>query len=322
MSDLSSAWQIVILVALQMGAGFLLKNANETGRFLPKAQPINQSNDHIGFGSFWRLLATVFIFDLACRTCDVFTFSSYFGLAESNISQFVSHCVAAGFLLLLVIRVAASLSMFYRFALPCTGAGFILLALPMVSSQALSLTSVFLVGVGFEIINITVWVLISYVAKTSSRPSKYFGCYATVTYAAMFAGRIVRNMISVEPVIVAFVGLSCVVILVIVAFVLLPEQKIRFFEGSLRKTDEANAEYSAFIAHCRMVVERYRLTERESDVLELLARGRTLKVIAEKLVVSKGTSGTHIANIYRKTNVHSQQELINLVDSFHWESVE
>ncbi|MEE0345593.1 MAG: LuxR C-terminal-related transcriptional regulator [Adlercreutzia sp.] len=51
-------------------------------------------------------------------------------------------------------------------------------------------------------------------------------------------------------------------------------------------------------------------------MLELLARGRTLKVVAERLTISKGTAGTHIANIYRKCDVHAQQDLIDLFEKF------
>ncbi len=50
-------------------------------------------------------------------------------------------------------------------------------------------------------------------------------------------------------------------------------------------------------------------------MLTLLARGRTSPIIQEKLVVSQNTVRTHVRHIYAKLNVHSQQELINLVDS-------
>ena len=66
---------------------------------------------------------------------------------------------------------------------------------------------------------------------------------------------------------------------------------------------------------CNAVARRYQLTPREGEVLALLARGRTSPIIQEKLVVSQNTVRTHVRHIYAKLNVHSQQELINLVDS-------
>ena len=48
------------------------------------------------------------------------------------------------------------------------------------------------------------------------------------------------------------------------------------------------------------------LTEREVDVLRLLAAGRTNREIASSLHVTEGTVHTHTINIYAKTNVHSR----------------
>lgn len=66
---------------------------------------------------------------------------------------------------------------------------------------------------------------------------------------------------------------------------------------------------------CTVVANRYQLTPREVEVLALLARGRTSPIIQEKLVVSQNTVRTHVRHIYAKLDVHSQQELINLVDA-------
>lgn len=47
----------------------------------------------------------------------------------------------------------------------------------------------------------------------------------------------------------------------------------------------------------------------------LLAYGRTLSIIARDLHIAKGTARTHIENIYRKLDVHKQQEFIDLVEA-------
>lgn len=65
---------------------------------------------------------------------------------------------------------------------------------------------------------------------------------------------------------------------------------------------------------CRKVVREYSLTPREAEIVELLARGRNSQAIQEKLVVSRNTVKTHVKNIYAKLGVHSQQELIDLVE--------
>lgn len=65
---------------------------------------------------------------------------------------------------------------------------------------------------------------------------------------------------------------------------------------------------------CAAVAARFGLTNREEDVLALLARGRTSPVIQKKLTVSHNTVKSHVRHIYAKLGVHSQQELIDLVD--------
>ena len=59
---------------------------------------------------------------------------------------------------------------------------------------------------------------------------------------------------------------------------------------------------------------RYNLTPRETEVLALLAQGRSVPVIEEKLHLSKNTVKTHVRHIYEKTGIHSQQEIISLAD--------
>jgi DNA-binding NarL/FixJ family response regulator len=48
------------------------------------------------------------------------------------------------------------------------------------------------------------------------------------------------------------------------------------------------------------------LTERELDVLRLLADGRTIKQIADHLVISQNTVNSHLKNLYDKLAVNSR----------------
>ena len=60
--------------------------------------------------------------------------------------------------------------------------------------------------------------------------------------------------------------------------------------------------------------DRFELTPRERDVLVLLAQNYRAPYIAEKLVVSQSTVKTHMRNLYGKLGVHSQAELLLLID--------
>lgn len=48
-----------------------------------------------------------------------------------------------------------------------------------------------------------------------------------------------------------------------------------------------------------------RLTNRETQVLRLLAQGCTYSRVAERLGMSTHTVGSHVKNSYRKLDVHS-----------------
>jgi DNA-binding NarL/FixJ family response regulator len=57
-------------------------------------------------------------------------------------------------------------------------------------------------------------------------------------------------------------------------------------------------------------VGNLRLTEREREVLDLLAEGRVQKEIAADLSISPKTVGTHIQKLLAKLDVHSRAELV------------
>ena len=64
---------------------------------------------------------------------------------------------------------------------------------------------------------------------------------------------------------------------------------------------------------CEALAHEHGLSARELDVMRLLAQGKGGQEIQDELVVSRNTVKTHVRHIYRKLDVHSQQELINLV---------
>jgi two-component system, NarL family, nitrate/nitrite response regulator NarL len=55
------------------------------------------------------------------------------------------------------------------------------------------------------------------------------------------------------------------------------------------------------------------LTDREQDVLELLARGLSNKEIAAELVIQQATAKNHVHNVLRKLHVHRREQAAALV---------
>lgn len=65
---------------------------------------------------------------------------------------------------------------------------------------------------------------------------------------------------------------------------------------------------------CEAIADEYGLTPRERETLLLLGRGRTARIIGPALGMSDATVKTHIAHIYRKLGVNSQQALLDVVE--------
>lgn len=81
----------------------------------------------------------------------------------------------------------------------------------------------------------------------------------------------------------------------------------------LMGVDPKKLEKSSIQQKCSVLAERYELSPRQLEVLEMLAIGRNAKFIAERLTISQSTAQTHIRAIYTKLGVHSHQEVVNKV---------
>ena len=77
-----------------------------------------------------------------------------------------------------------------------------------------------------------------------------------------------------------------------------------------------------FMRRCDAVAKTFLLSARETEVLYLLAKGRSMNHIMEELVISEGTTKTHINHVYKKLNVHSRHELLDLIESIEVEDVD
>ena len=84
-------------------------------------------------------------------------------------------------------------------------------------------------------------------------------------------------------------------------------------QGSRAGEPAAQNERRALVLSCSSIAKTYQLTRREDEVLQLLSEGMTAKDVAETLVVSSSTAKTHMRNIYAKLGIHTQNELILMV---------
>jgi len=83
---------------------------------------------------------------------------------------------------------------------------------------------------------------------------------------------------------------------------------------AIQEVYNGGAPMSASIA--RLVIQSFRrssdsnLTAREQEILALLCKGKSYKMIAEALHLSKGTVHSHLKKIYKKLEVNSMTEAV------------
>ncbi len=92
---------------------------------------------------------------------------------------------------------------------------------------------------------------------------------------------------------------------------------------SLKELHGGGAPMSRYIA--RKVIQAFQhnqnktrlseLTERENEVLQLVATGISFQEVADKLVLSKHTVKKHLKNIYAKLHVNNRMEAVNKLNN-------
>lgn len=96
-------------------------------------------------------------------------------------------------------------------------------------------------------------------------------------------------------------------------------ESLAMIRETIIATHHGGSQMSVQIA--RKVVEHFRrnipqesqlLSTREQDVVELILKGRSYKMVADDLNISINTVRTYIKSIYKKLNVNSNLELANI----------
>ena len=93
-----------------------------------------------------------------------------------------------------------------------------------------------------------------------------------------------------------------------------PQQETDGEEVGAAEVDAKIRAKGRFHTRCEEIADCYMLSRRETEVMFLLAKGHNAAFIQDKLCISKSTAKTHINHIYRKLDIHTQQELLNMVE--------
>ena len=220
----------------------------------------------------------------------------------------------------LVVLVAPKrASWMYRVGLLAMVAGFSLMPF-LYDGQSFEASGAIIIG-GYTIFDVLSWVIFSQVAHTRSRePVKTIAVMRLAVGACYAAGAAVGIILSSAMVTNAHVYEEAMFVgyLMTVAIVLLLTSKEvwELFAPEVVVQPAAEAPSAAESQPDDVLQKRcqeWGFTQREQEIIGLLAVGRTQPWIAESLGISENTVNTHVRRIYQKMGVHSRQELIDLV---------
>ncbi len=149
-----------------------------------------------------------------------------------------------------------------------------------------------------------------------------FGIERGVRQVVMWLGRMTADAVESQEILGAMgdmaVALLALVAVVAATTILLSERDLtsrwgaNFLSGG---TDSAALARKQELAdRCAEIARRYKLSAREEEVLLLLAQHKTVGIIERELVIANGTAKAHVRHIYQKLDIHTRQELFDLLD--------
>lgn len=104
--------------------------------------------------------------------------------------------------------------------------------------------------------------------------------------------------------------LTCAIAAIIIGMLVFTQSDLM----KLYRTRPVHAATVSLDERCEAISKTFGLTNRESEVLSLLARGRSIPYIAKELVIANGTVKHHVSNIYRKIGVYDRQSLHDVIE--------
>ena len=287
------------------------------------SQKLKEADHSQSLGALWRIVAAIGVYGATLG----FYLHSQTLFPQNNGSSATSRLVVLVIPLLIIGLLRRNdFGLVFRIALPLTAAGFLLL--PILGMNA-GWIGAAVVAAGGTFADILTWIALSDIAHRSSRsPILVFGVGRAANaggialgWAASYA---LLGTVTAQPSLVLGFSLTMVFVLILTTSLILKDEDFTTeprtagagttAEAAAPGTDETRHGPGRWRRSCATIAREHKLSPREEQVLVLLAKGRSMKHIEEALVISYHTAKAHANHIYRKLDVHSREELIDLVE--------
>ncbi len=165
-----------------------------------------------------------------------------------------------------------------------------------------------------SLIVMLLWLLLCDVAHHCDRhPYVVFGLGWSLYVGGRYGGSVLAHALGIDAMTpVLGVALLWVVGVTLALCLETSDSDVQRIFGDLRRK-VAPEEFASLDERCDQLAREYALTERELDVLKMLAKGRSKGFIAEELYISENTVRGHARRLYAKLDVHTRDELQSLL---------
>ena len=265
-----------------------------------------------------RMAAALFCFAFVVQfvwTCNVVMTSEPL---DQGLFWLVYLCVACAVIMIAILCLmdrwgAYRMELFYRaaFAFGVVGSA----ALPLAYNHLFFSYAV--IYVAYALMSAAMWLLVwSVVFMRHVPPRRVVGLVFGLQYIALPCGfgaaKLMQQLAaaSASSDLLPYVGFSAIALLVVAFVFVLPERTLLLLSPRLLRLSHESLD-----ERCREVAVTHGLTERETEIFALLARGRDVGYIEKELFISRNTVNTHRKNLYRKLGIHTQQELLSLIEA-------
>lgn len=201
----------------------------------------------------------------------------------------------------------AALNKAYRLAVFIMLMGFVLVPSPFFADSAVSGEAIVLAGyLGLSAVLISLFLVLAEITGTSTSSSFARG------FAALFGGELLGVALANALTSTQSDLTTPYFVVVLAAALVLFSYIFLFTERDFDSLSEMVIETDSFEERCKALAEAYAFSNRESEILPFVLKGRTSERISQELFISKSTVDTHLKRIYAKAEVHNRQELIDL----------
>ncbi len=269
----------------------------------------------------WVALPCIMAFGLISPLIGAITLDSSVSAAVPTLFAQSGNAAAVGILFLIwrKLKTYPTIPQVFVISLPVLSIALILVPF---FGQEYRYVVLFIGAIAFTLVSILVMVSCIDIAEDSGTSLVVIYClFAGVLYLSRSIGELIAGGMtssgysqSVQFIAIAFFLVYIVSMVGFIAF-----HSISRGQGAMDRTEKPDRVPANDIrTRCEHLAREYHLSSREAEVLEMLARGRSVPAIAEKLYLSENTIRSHAKRLYVALHVHSKQELIDLVESTDW----